>query len=475
MNLIGFLVINLIATILCFVRTQHKANYFFSGYLSAMSLGILASILDPIPIKHAVDQIIPNQLIARFLASISYPFSPYFLLLASISLANIVPKHKKKRLARFLAIPIIIQYLYGLIIPKESFVYVYLDYSRIFIFAGIWGSIYVLLANALICHTLFTEKNAKIRFQKFLITVLTLPTLFVTYQAYIVPIKGSHEFTSYTVYLGIFTFIAAAFFAIRYGFMGIRLVIGKDYLDNSLKTMTMGTSLLNHSIKNEIQTIDAAIALLRNRTELKNERALQLISESTLHLKKIIKRIDFHTQDIILEKEKCDLVELINEALEVVSPALNAKEIRVEKKNEMYSFAFCDPVHIKEVIINILNNAIEAMDTGGKLSIELLTRKHHTKIIIADSGMGIAKENLPYILNPFFTTKTIRGNYGLGLSYCYKVLQEHGGSLDISSVEKVGTVVTLTLPIKKKSPFYFLERMISTATHRKKSNGSQEI
>ncbi|HEX2952865.1 MAG TPA: hypothetical protein VHR47_02640, partial [Bacillota bacterium] len=72
----------------------------------------------------------------------------------------------------------------------------------------------------------------------------------------------------YTAYLGIFTFIAAAFFAVRYGFMGIRLVIGKDFLDSSIRSMTMGTAMLNHAIKNEIQSIDASIDLLNKKNKL---------------------------------------------------------------------------------------------------------------------------------------------------------------------------------------------------------------
>jgi signal transduction histidine kinase len=95
------------------------------------------------------------------------------------------------------------------------------------------------------------------------------------------------------------------------------------------------------------------------------------------------------------------------------------------------------------------------MNNGGRLTVELSTKSRYTKIIITDSGMGIAKENLPYILNPFFTTKSLNNNYGLGLSYCYKVLQKHGGTLEISSIEKHGTVVTLTIPNRKRRPWTF--------------------
>ncbi|HEX2952864.1 MAG TPA: HAMP domain-containing sensor histidine kinase [Bacillota bacterium] len=157
------------------------------------------------------------------------------------------------------------------------------------------------------------------------------------------------------------------------------------------------------------------------------------------------------------------MAEIINLSLESLTPTIQEKNITVEKRLEN-SFVFCDPVHLREVIVNIFNNAIDAMNNGGRLAVELSTKSRYTKIIIKDSGIGIAKENLPYILNPFFTTKNLNYNYGLGLSYCYKVLQKHGGTLEISSIEKQGTVVTLTIPNRKRRPWILQKSKAKSAS-----------
>ena len=450
MDWIAFVVINIISVVLCLVRTKHKANYFFSGYLSAMSLGILANIIDPNPVKHAVDRIVLTQLIARLLATVSYWFSPYFLLLAWVGLSGLVPPEKRKEATLVLSLPLLFELALGLIFPKESFVFIYPDYSKAFWLLGLWGSLYVLASNLLACYSVFTEKDAKIRLQKILIAVLTLPTIFVTYLAYIVPIKGSHEFTSYTSELAIFSFVAAAFFAARYSFMGIRIVIGKDFLESSLKSITMGTTMVNHAIKNEVQIIDACVSLLQKKPgDAAQVKALSQITESTKHLVGIINRLNLLTQEIVLVKEDCNLAEVVERVLARCQIAFRAYEITVERRYSVNPVIAIDPVHIQEVVANIINNAIDAMKNGGgRLTVEIYQQRNTVRVAIIDTGCGIAKENLPRVLEPFYTSKGTYGNYGVGLSYCYRVMQKHNGAIEVASDLRRGTVVTLSFPNK---------------------------
>ncbi|MCK5554033.1 MAG: GHKL domain-containing protein, partial [Deltaproteobacteria bacterium] len=104
---------------------------------------------------------------------------------------------------------------------------------------------------------------------------------------------------------------------------------------------------------------------------------------------------------------------------------------------------------IKQVCLNILKNAIEAMKNGGKLEIHTSSNQHerprNVMIKIVDTGMGIDEKILPYLFDPFFSTKS-RGT-GLGLALCKKIIVEnHRGQIDIESKKNIGTTVTITFP-----------------------------
>ena len=104
---------------------------------------------------------------------------------------------------------------------------------------------------------------------------------------------------------------------------------------------------------------------------------------------------------------------------------------------------------IKQVCHNILKNAIEAMKKAGKLEVLTSSAPHdkprYVVIKISDTGKGIDDENLPYLFDPFFSTKS-RGT-GLGLALCKKIVVEnHRGQIDVESKKNIGTTVTITLP-----------------------------
>jgi signal transduction histidine kinase len=107
-----------------------------------------------------------------------------------------------------------------------------------------------------------------------------------------------------------------------------------------------------------------------------------------------------------------------------------------------------DADKIQEVMLNLMLNSISAIDKKGHITIVLLERnKNELEIIFSDDGMGVKKEILPQIFNPFFTTKT-RGT-GLGLSICKKIIEAHQGSIEVESQERKGAVFTIRLPVLK--------------------------
>ena len=110
---------------------------------------------------------------------------------------------------------------------------------------------------------------------------------------------------------------------------------------------------------------------------------------------------------------------------------------------------------LQQVFMNLVSNAAEAMETrgGGTLSIETkhLLRKDKLEIDFKDTGIGIPDENIPKLFEPFFTTKKKGKGVGLGLSVAYGIIQEHGGSIYVQSIEGEGTTFHLKFPLKKAS------------------------
>jgi signal transduction histidine kinase len=106
----------------------------------------------------------------------------------------------------------------------------------------------------------------------------------------------------------------------------------------------------------------------------------------------------------------------------------------------------CDGNQLKQVFINILKNAIEAMPHGGNIFIETMQAENHSLLInITDEGCGIPQDRISRLGEPFYSLKE-KGT-GLGLMMCYKIIEEHNGKLHITSELNKGTTVNIRLPI----------------------------
>jgi signal transduction histidine kinase len=107
----------------------------------------------------------------------------------------------------------------------------------------------------------------------------------------------------------------------------------------------------------------------------------------------------------------------------------------------------CSPSQINQVFLNLIVNAAQAIEQQGTITLRTSASKSHVKIEIADTGKGIPDEVLPNIFDPFFTTKDIGEGTGLGLSIAYRIVQQHGGSLNVESAPGQGTKFIMTLPL----------------------------
>jgi len=107
-----------------------------------------------------------------------------------------------------------------------------------------------------------------------------------------------------------------------------------------------------------------------------------------------------------------------------------------------------DPDKVRQVLLNIFLNALAAMPGGGRLSILLNRREEFVEIEVSDTGEGIRQENLPRIYDPYFTSKP--AGTGLGLAVAQKIMDAHGGAIQVESSEGTGTRVSLRFPLMEK-------------------------
>jgi signal transduction histidine kinase len=112
-----------------------------------------------------------------------------------------------------------------------------------------------------------------------------------------------------------------------------------------------------------------------------------------------------------------------------------------------------DETHISQVLVNILVNAFQAMPDGGRCSIATQVQQNAdarwVEVVVSDTGIGIKQEDLSRLFEPFYTTKTI--GTGLGLAIAYRIMQDHGGTIRVSSVPGSGTTVVIQLPVVAES------------------------
>ncbi|MEF2967462.1 HAMP domain-containing sensor histidine kinase [Paenibacillus sp. M1] len=255
------------------------------------------------------------------------------------------------------------------------------------------------------------------------------------------------------------TVAAVLFFTLRHGFLGIKLRIERERIDYSIRTLTMGVSILNHSIKNEIQKIDYLAEKARTLISAgQADRAVQTIGQVhglTAHLLQMVNRIKEKAEDVTLDQSDHDVRELLEEVIASSRTLTEGGSVEIAATYGAEGRLTCDGVHLRETLSNLIRNAIDAMPGDGVGAVRLHTSlvRREFRIAIADNGIGIPQEYLIKIFEPFFTTKKNALNYGLGLSYCSSVMSKHGGRLSIARSEPgKGTTIMLHFPRYKFKP-----------------------
>ncbi|HMQ09882.1 MAG TPA: HAMP domain-containing sensor histidine kinase [Oligoflexia bacterium] len=200
-----------------------------------------------------------------------------------------------------------------------------------------------------------------------------------------------------------------------------------------------------HEIKNPIGGIDLYVDILSS--DLKNAdnlKSVEKIGKETAAMKRVVDEFLDFARGIVLDVGEHDVDGFLLRCSESFERELKEKKIVMQVNPHGYKWTF-DQHYIKRVVLNLMRNALDAVEPEkGKIVVDSKLEKNTLYITIEDNGKGILKQNLNEIYKPFFTSKA--QGMGLGLAFCKKIIEKHGGIIDIQSEYEEGTVVKVSLP-----------------------------
>ncbi len=204
-----------------------------------------------------------------------------------------------------------------------------------------------------------------------------------------------------------------------------------------------------HELNNRlVPVVGYSELLLSSVKDERDRRMLRLIHESALGCKSIVQSLLEFAREKEPKKRSIDPNLLVDKILSLFTYKLNVEGIRLIKdlSHEMPSI-MADPYQMEQVLINLINNAIQAMEGGGTLSVRTQWEGGRISITVEDTGCGIPEHLLDRIFDPFFTTKEPGKGTGLGLSVSYGIVKSHGGEIKVRSEVGKGTAFTIVLPV----------------------------
>jgi signal transduction histidine kinase len=204
---------------------------------------------------------------------------------------------------------------------------------------------------------------------------------------------------------------------------------------------------VSHEIKNPLGIIRSTSELLGEMPEADepHKRLSNVITEESTRLNQIVTEFLDFARPEVPNPHDCHLEEIIKRLISFMRPELDKRSIKVDDNLNGRSLKlFADQELLYRAFLNILINAMEAMEDGGEIAIRVEKERDLYSIEFKDTGCGISEENANRVLKPFFTTKN-KGS-GLGLSIVKKIVEAHSGTVDIQSREGEGTKIMVRLP-----------------------------
>jgi two-component system NtrC family sensor kinase len=255
----------------------------------------------------------------------------------------------------------------------------------------------------------------------------------------------------------------------------IRMIRQRDEKDRQLNEQLMQASKLasigevSAKVAHELNSPLGGILIYANLLledipeEDSKQKDLKEIIDQALRCKEIVKDLLEFSRKTTHRRVPCNLNQSIREAVDFLSkqsllqnplflgPIVQPEVKVIQEIDPDLPLIGADPNKLNQVLVNLIINAVDAMEGKGNLTLRTYQNPSENKVFleVEDTGMGIPPENISKIFEPFFTTKEVGKGTGLGLSTVYGIVQEHGGTIDVRSQVGQGTTFILSFPIQK--------------------------
>ena len=232
-------------------------------------------------------------------------------------------------------------------------------------------------------------------------------------------------------------------------------------LSNTEQMKNEFISSVSHELRTPLTAIRGWTETVTSMYEDKEtfKKGMRVITSETERLSQMVEELlDFsRIQDnrLTLIMDTIDILAELGETVLIYQERAKALGITLNYyEPKMLPFVYGDKNRLRQVFINIVDNAIKYSNKGDTVSVEAYEEDNEVCISISDTGMGISKDDLPKVKTKFFKANHTRRGSGIGLAVADEIIQRHGGTLEINSEQGVGTTVMITLPCieQKKNP-----------------------
>ncbi|MEI7752506.1 MAG: PAS domain S-box protein, partial [Candidatus Omnitrophota bacterium] len=228
------------------------------------------------------------------------------------------------------------------------------------------------------------------------------------------------------------------------------LKVSQDDLARSEKLAYTGriAASIAHEIRNPLTNVSLSVGQLKKSGRIKPEGLVhgEIIERNVARINFLITELLNCARPAKLNPQPYDIHQVIQDALTTEKGKISSQKVKVVKRLIAHpSILRIDKEHMGRVLLNLIENAVDAMPDGGKLTITTEIKKDLFLIKVEDSGKGIPEKDIIKIFDPFFSTKP--QGVGLGLVTCYGIIVSHGGTIEVESKWRTGTTFTIYLPM----------------------------
>ena len=213
------------------------------------------------------------------------------------------------------------------------------------------------------------------------------------------------------------------------------------------------TRELIHEIRNPLNSINLNLQILEEDLSTENRNSPADLQDRVRRIRREVERLDRILTDFRryaklppLTFETCDLAVLIEEVLDFNEPEAQRQNVQVSREIEKLPPVQLDPSQFKQALLNLIINGVQAMEDGGTLTVRAKPSNGCIQIDVEDTGQGILLEQLNKIFDLFVSTK--EEGTGVGLAIVKRVIEGHGGRINVESTSGQGTKFSISLPVK---------------------------